>query len=178
LNGTTNFIHGIPHFAISIACQVKGKVEHAVILDPIRQEEFTASRGHGARLNNIRIRTNKKEGLNGTLIAAGAPANEADMQKSMDLELAATRSGARLRQSGCPGLDLAYLAAGRIDGIWLCGLAQWEIAAGILLIQETGGLVSDFSGAQNFMNSGNLTAGSPKVFKPLIQLVQKNLADR
>lgn len=175
LNGTTNFVHGIPHFSISIACQIKGKIEHAVILDPIRHEEFTASRGQGARLNDTRIRTNKKEGLMGTLIAAGTPGIDTDIAAAMEIELGVTRSGASLRQSGCPSLDLAYVAAGRLDAVWLSGKAQWELAAGILLIQEAGGLVSDFSGAQSFLASGNITAGAPRVFKPLLQLVQKNL---
>lgn len=175
LNGTTNFVHGIPHFSISIACRINGKIEHAVILDPIRHEEFTASRGQGARLNDIRIRTNIKTGLKGTLIAAGTPGIDSDIQEAIELEFGVARSGASLRQSGCPSLDLAYVAAGRLDAVWLSGKAPWELAAGILLIQEAGGLVSDFSGAQSFLASGNLTAGGPKVFKPLLQLVQKNL---
>lgn len=175
LNGMTNFVHGIPHFSISIACQIKGKVEHAVILDPIRHEEFTASRGQGARVNDTRIRTNKKVGLEGTLIATATPGNNTDLQKAIELDAGVTRSGASLRQSGCAGLDLAYVAAGRLDAIWLSGMAQWELAAGILLVQEAGGLVSDFSGAQSFIDSGNIAAGGPKVFKPLLQQVQKYL---
>ena len=158
INGMTNFVHGIPHFSISIACQIKGKIEHAVILDPIRNEEFTASKGQGAQVNKTRIRTSKKEGLNGTLVATGAPGNNTDSQKTIELEIGIARAGASLRQSGCPSLDLAYVAAGRLDAIWLSSMPQWELAAGILLIQESGGLVSDFSGAQSFMTSGNIAA--------------------
>jgi myo-inositol-1(or 4)-monophosphatase len=175
LNGMANFVRGIPHFSISIACQIKGKLEHAVILDPIRHEEFTASRGQGARVNDTRIRTNRKVGLKGALIANGTLDNTVDVQKALELEVGMAKAGASLRKSGCPGLDLAYVAAGRLDAIWLSGMPQWEVAAGILMIQEAGGLISDFSGAQSFMASGNIAAGAPKVFKPLLQQVQKNL---
>jgi myo-inositol-1(or 4)-monophosphatase len=175
INGSTNFVHGIPHFSISIACQIKGKVEHAVVFDPVRHEEFTASRGQGAQVNKIRIRTNTRKELEGTLIATGAPGTDTDLQKAIELEIGLASAGASLRQSGCPSLDLAYVAAGRLDAVWLSGMAPWELAAGSLLIQESGGLVSDFSGAQSFMASGNITAGGPKVFKPLLQQVQKNL---
>lgn len=176
LNGSANFIHGIPHFAISIACRIRGRIEHAVIVDPIRNEEFTASRGKGARLNDLRLRTQKKDSLTGTLIATGTAVKESDNRAFLDVQMSACAAGANMRQTGCPSLDLAYVAAGRFDGVFLNGLEQWELAAGCMLIQESGGLVSDFSGGQSFMESGDIAAGGAKVFKPLIQLIRKSLS--
>ncbi len=178
IDGTTNFIHGIPHYCISIACLYKGKLEHAVILDPVKRDEFTASRGRGARLNDKRIRVTSAQGLEGSLIATGIPFSGERFEKIDDYlaclkEVAGKSSG--LRRMGSAALDLAYVACGRVDGFWELQLKPWDIAAGILLIKEAGGMVSDFSGGNTMMESGNIVCGSPKVFKPLLQTVGKYL---
>jgi myo-inositol-1(or 4)-monophosphatase len=178
LDGTTNYINGIPHYAISIACLFKGKIEHAVILDPVRQEEFTATRGRGAQLNGRRIRVTQRRGLEGALLATGIPF-QARQQEHIDSYLATLKvfseNTAGIRRAGAASLDLAYLAAGRFDGFWEIGLSKWDIAAGILLITEAGGLVSDFNGQFEHMKSGNLVAASPKVFKAMIQAIKPSL---
>jgi myo-inositol-1(or 4)-monophosphatase len=178
LDGTTKFIQDIPHFAISIACKFKGKLEHAVILDPMKQEEFTASRGRGSFLNGGRIRISKQSSLSGSIIATGIPFNNPSIKNMSQYlnclhELAETSSG--IRRMGAASLDLAYLAAGRFDAFWEMNLKPWDIAAGVLLIREAGGLVSDFSGDDSFFESGNILCASPKIFKPTLQIVKKHL---
>lgn len=174
IDGTTNFIHDIPHFAVSIACLYKGQLEHAVILDPIRREEFTASRGKGAQLNGRRMRVSKRKSLDGALIGTGIPfksrSEEAIPAYTQSLEAIAKQT-AGVRRAGAASLDLAYVAAGRLDAFWEIGLNQWDIAAGVLLIRESGGLVSDFRGGNDYMNSGNVVAGNPKCFKSVLQTV-------
>lgn len=178
IDGTTNFINGIPHFAISIAYAYKGQLQHAVILDPSKQEEFTASRGKGATLNNRRIRVTPRTSLDGALISTGIPFN-GYAYENIDAYLATMKDvagqTAGIRRMGAASLDLAYVAAGRYDGFWEIGLKPWDMAAGILLITEAGGLVSDFRGGNNMMESGNIVCGSPKVFKPLLQIVGKHM---
>lgn len=178
LDGTTNFIHGIPHFAVSIACKYKGQVEHAVVLDPIKREEFTASRGRGAALNGRRIRVSSRRGLDGALIGTGIPFsgfaydNMTPYLASLQ-EIAGQTAG--IRRPGAAALDLAYVAAGRFDAFWEMNLNEWDIAAGVLLVKEAGGLVSDFNGGNSFMDTGHIVCGTPKVFKPILQIVQKHL---
>jgi myo-inositol-1(or 4)-monophosphatase len=180
IDGTTNFINGIPHFAISIAHVYKGKLQHAVILDPSKQEEFTASRGKGAALNDRRLRITPRPSLEGALISTGIPFNGFSYENIDDYlavlkEVAGQTSG--IRRMGAASLDLAYVAAGRYDGFWEMNLKSWDIAAGILLIQEAGGFVSDFKGGNSMLESGNIVCGSPKVFKPLLQIVGKHMRD-
>lgn len=172
LDGTTNFIRGIPHYAVSIACEFRGKIEHAVVLDPVRREEFTASRGRGAQLNGRRIRVSKLPSLEGALLGTGIPFKERQQQHLEQygqtlIQLAAQTAG--IRRAGAAALDLAYVAAGRLDAFWEIGLAPWDIAAGTLLVKEAGGLVSDFKGGEAYMDSGNIVCGSPKVFKAVLQ---------
>ncbi len=178
LDGTTNYLHGIPQFAVSIACKYKGLVEHAVVLDPIKREEFTASRGRGATLNDRRIRTTSRRGLRGALIGTGIPFSGFALDH-MEPYLAALKEiagqTAGIRRPGSAALDLAYVAAGRFDGFWEMNLQQWDIAAGTLLVKEAGGLISDFNGGNSFLDSGHVVCAAPKVFKPLLQIVQKNL---
>jgi myo-inositol-1(or 4)-monophosphatase len=180
IDGTTNFINGLPHFAISIAYAHKGKLQHAVILDPSKREEFTASRGKGATLNDRRIRVSQRPSLEGALIATGIPFNGHAL-KNIDPYLTTLKeiSGqtAGIRRMGAASLDLAYVAAGRYDGFWEMNLQSWDIAAGILLIQEAGGFVSDFRGGNSMLDSGNVVCGSPKIFKPLLQIVGKNMGN-
>ncbi len=178
LDGTTNFIHGVPHFSVSIACKYKGQLEHAVIIDPIKREEFTASRGRGAKLNDRRLRVSPRRGLEGALIGTGIPFNGYSLEHIVPYlacvqEIAGETAG--IRRAGSAALDLAYVAAGRFDGFWEMNLNAWDIAAGILLVTEAGGLVSDFNGGADFLDSGNIVACGPKVFKPILQIVQKNL---
>ncbi|GAB1263445.1 inositol monophosphatase family protein [Aurantivibrio infirmus] len=180
LDGTTNFIHGIPHFAVSIACVYKGKIEHAVIIDAIKREEFTASRGKGAQLNGRRIRVTDLTGLEGALIGTGLPFNgyafeHIDPYLNCLKEIAGQTAG--IRRPGSAALDLAYVAAGRFDGFWEIGLKPWDMAAGILLIKEAGGMLADFKGGEDYLNSGNIVAGAPKVFKNLLQITQKHLGN-
>lgn len=178
IDGTTNFINGLPYFAISIAYAHKGQIQHAVILDPTKQEEFIASRGKGATLNNRRIRVTQRVGLDGALIATGIPFNgyayeNIDAYLATIKEVAGKTAG--IRRMGAASLDLAYVAAGRYDGFWEMNLKPWDIAAGLLLIQEAGGFVSDFRGGNSMMDNGNLVCASPKVFKPLLQIVVKHM---
>jgi myo-inositol-1(or 4)-monophosphatase len=180
LDGTTNFMHGIPHFAVSIACLYKGQVQHAVIFDPIKREEFTASRGRGATLNDRRIRVSHKRGLEGALIGTGIPFNGYALQNMTPYlttlqEIAGQTAG--IRRQGAASLDLAYVAAGRFDGFWEMNLKPWDIAAGLLIIKEAGGLVSDFKGGSSVLESGNIVCASPKVFKPLLQIVGKHMGN-
>ena len=178
LDGTTNFIRGIPHFAVSIACQHKGKLEHAVVLDPIRREEFTASRGRGAQLNGRRIRVSQLNGLDGALLGTGIPFKSRNMEQlPAYTDTLQTLAGqcAGIRRAGAASLDLAYVAAGRLDAFWEIGLSQWDIAAGALLVTEAGGLIADFNGANGFMDSGNVVCGNHKCFKAVLQVTKPTL---
>ena len=175
LDGTTNFLRGIPHFAVSIACEYKGKMEHAVILDPIRREEFVASRGRGAQLNGRRIRVSKLASLDGALIGTGIPFRErqsAHLAAYADSLQKLAAGSAGIRRAGAAALDLAYVAAGRLDAFWEIGLSPWDIAAGSLLIREAGGLISDFKGGETYMDSGNIVCGNPKCFKAVLQVTK------
>ena len=180
LDGTTNFIHGFPQFAVSIALKIKGRVEHAVVYDPLREEEFTASRGRGAALNGRRIRVTGRAGLEGALIGTGFPFRQ-DQAPHLDAYMAMFRAlvgeSAGLRRPGAAALDLAWLAAGRTDGFFELGLQEWDMAAGVLLITEAGGLVGDLTGGHNHLARGNLVAGTPKVFKALLQRIKPHLTD-
>lgn len=172
LDGTTNFIRGIPHYGISIACIHQGRLEHAVVVDPVRREEFTASRGRGAQLNGHRIRVSRLPGLDGALLGTGIPfkghqdSHLPAYTQSLS-ELAGQCAG--IRRAGAASLDLAYVAAGRLDGFWELGLSIWDMAAGALLIREAGGLVSDLDGSENFLETGNIVCGNPKCFKAILQ---------
>lgn len=177
LDGTTNFIHGFPQFAVSIGLRHKGRLEQAVVYDPLRQELFTASRGNGAQLNDRRIRVTNRPDLDGALLGTGFPFKQ---QQHLDTYLATFKAlfpmTAGIRRAGSAALDLAYVAAGRLDGFWEFGLQPWDMAAGVLLIQEAGGLVSDLSGGNDFMQTGNLISGNPKVFKAMHQHIRPHLS--
>jgi myo-inositol-1(or 4)-monophosphatase len=179
LDGTTNFLRGIPHYGVSIACLFKGKLEHGVVVDPVRHEEFTASRGRGAQLNGRRIRVSQRPSLEGALLGTGIPFKDhCDKQLaaySKTIEILAGET-AGIRRAGAASLDLAYVAAGRLDAFWEIGLEPWDIAAGALLIREAGGLVADIDSSENFLESGNIVAGSPKCVKAVLQTVRPLLA--
>ncbi|MCP5328447.1 MAG: inositol monophosphatase family protein [Steroidobacteraceae bacterium] len=172
LDGTTNFLHGFPTFCVSIACSQRGRLEHAVVYDPMRQEVFTASRGDGARLENRRIRVSKQRGLEGALIATGFPyrANLKHLDSYLGMLKSVMQQTAGIRRPGSAALDLAYVAAGRVDGFWEIGLAPWDTAAGTLLIQEAGGRVGTLSGGE-YRQNGNIVAGSPRVYEALLELL-------
>lgn len=173
LDGTTNFLHGFPQYAVSIALARNGVLEHAVVFDPTRNELFTASKGSGAFLNDRRIRVTRRTRLAESLIGTGFPFREfkhLDAYLAMFREL--TQKTAGIRRPGAAALDLAYVASGRLDGFWEMGLQPWDMAAGVLLIQEAGGLVSDLSGESAFMQTGNVVAGAPKVFAQLLAAIQ------
>jgi myo-inositol-1(or 4)-monophosphatase len=179
LDGTTNFIRGIPHYAVSIACMYRGKLEHAVIVDPVRQEEFTASRGRGAQLNGHRIRVSDLANLEGALLGTGIPfKNHCDDKLeaySKSIEVLASQC-AGIRRAGAASLDLAYVAAGRLDAFWEIGLSSWDMAAGVLLVREAGGLVADIDASDNYLDSGNIVCGNPKCFKAVLQVVKPLLS--
>ncbi|SDI61783.1 myo-inositol-1(or 4)-monophosphatase [Ferrimonas sediminum] len=176
LDGTTNFVKGIPHFAVSIALQIKGRIEHAVVFDPIRNELFSASRGAGAQLNGYRIRTSAARSLRGTVIETGFPFKARQHTESyMNIFADVFAEVADLRRAGSAALDLAYVAAGRADGFFEIGLKPWDIAAGDLLVKEAGGLVSDFTGGHGYMKSGNIVAGAPKVTAGLLSTMRPHL---
>lgn len=172
LDGTTNFIHGFPVFAVSIACQVNGRIEHAVVYDPMRQELFTATRGAGAFLDNRRLRVSKQRTLEGALIGTGFPYREnlRHLDAYMGMLKAVMSTAAGVRRPGSAALDLAYVAAGRTDGFWEIGLKPWDTAAGSLLVREAGGLVGTLDGAE-YRQNGNIVAGTPKVFAGLLAAI-------
>ena len=177
LDGTTNFLHGFPQFAVSIAVRHKGRLEHAVVYDPMRHELFTASRGGGARLDDHRIRVTNRKGLEGALIGTGFPFKQ---QQHLDIYLETFKAifsmVAGIRRPGAAALDLAYIAAGRLDGFWEIGLQPWDMAAGALLIQEAGGLTGDFGGGNEYLESGNIVAGNIKIFRAILQTIKPHLS--
>ena len=177
LDGTTNFLHGFPTFSVSIACRIRGKLEHAVVYDPMRQEVFTASRGDGARLENRRIRVSQQRTLDGALIATGFPyrANLKHLDTYLGMLKAVMEHTAGIRRPGSAALDLAYVAAGRVDAFWEIGLAPWDTAAGTLLIQEAGGRISTLSGGE-YLQNGNVLAGTPRVFDALLELLAPHVS--
>jgi myo-inositol-1(or 4)-monophosphatase len=175
LDGTTNFIHGFPQYAVSIALRHKKQLAHAVIYDPSKNELFTASRGAGAFLNERRIRVSKEPHLRDALIGTGFPFRDfTGLEEYITMFRAVTLKSAGLRRAGAAALDLAYVAAGRLDGFWEVGLSSWDMAAGALLIQEAGGLVSDFSGESDYLDTGAIVGGNPKIFAQLLQTVAPN----
>ena len=179
LDGTSNFLRGIPHYAISIACLHRGKIEHAVVYDPVRREEFIASRGRGAQLNGHRIRVGSRHELNDSLIGTGVPfmghCDEHLDWYTQSLTAVTSRSMG-VRRAGAASLDLAYVAAGRLDGFWEMGLNQWDIAAGALLVREAGGLITDLSGSEGWYNSGNVVCANSKLMRQLLPLVKWSAA--
>lgn len=178
LDGTTNFLHGFPQFSVSIACRVRGKLECACVFDPLRQEIFTASRGGGAHLENRRIRVSKQRTLDGSLIATGFPyrANMRHLDAYLGMLRKVMETAAGVRRPGSAALDLAYVAAGRVDGFWEIGLGEWDTAAGTLLIEEAGGRIGTLSGGE-YRQGGNVVAGNPKVYAELLEAIAPHLTD-
>jgi len=178
LDGTTNFLHGFPTFAVSIAVQHKGRLEQAVIYDPMRGEIFTASRGQGAHLENYRIRVSKQRSLEGALIATGFPyrANVRYADEYLAMMKTVMAQAAGIRRPGSAALDLAYVAAGRVDGFWEIGLAPWDTAAGTLLIQEAGGHLGTLTGTE-YKQGGHIVAGTPRVYAALLEAIAPHVPE-
>ena len=173
LDGTTNFIHGFPQYAVSIAVQHRGALAHAVVYDPTRNELFTASKGVGAFLNDRRIRVSKCQRLDDALVGTGFPFKEISRLDLYDRQLRAFMSrSSGVRRAGAAALDLAYVACGRLDAFWELGLSKWDMAAGALLITEAGGLVADPTGEQNFMALGDIVAATPKIFPAVLEAMR------
>ncbi|MBV8657865.1 MAG: inositol monophosphatase [Burkholderiales bacterium] len=173
LDGTTNYLHGFPQYCISIALQHRGQISQAVVYDPNRNDLFTASRGAGAFLNDRRIRVSKTRELSDSLVCTGFPYSDfGKLDTYLGMLKDVLQKTAGVRRPGAAALDLAYVACGRFDGFWELGLAPWDIAAGSLLVLEAGGLITDLHGEADFLESGNVVAGTPKVFAQLLQTLQ------
>jgi myo-inositol-1(or 4)-monophosphatase len=176
LDGTTNFLHGFPQYAVSIALMHREVVTQAVIYDPGRNDLFTASRGRGAFVNDQRMRVGKRP-LKGGLIGTGLPFKEqpAHLEPYLAMLRDVMKGSAGVRRAGSATLDLAYVAAGRLDGFWEIGLSPWDIAAGSLMIIEAGGLVGDLEGESHYLTSGNIVAGNPRAFADLLRTIAPHL---
>lgn len=168
LDGTTNFLHSLPHFAVSIGIQVRGRLEHGVIYAPCTQDLYCASRGTGATLNNRRIRVSNCKDMEMALIGTGVPLREESLERYLPMLRNVAAQTAGVRRAGAASLDLAYVAAGRLDAFWELGLKPWDMAAGIVLVQEAGGMVSELYGKDDPLDSGHILAAHTK-FHPLIE---------
>ena len=174
LDGTTNFIHGLPVYCVSIALSVKGKIEQAVIYDPSRNDLFTASKGRGAYMNDRRLRVSKRTRMQESLISTGFPFRPGDDFKTYLAMMADIMPRcAGLRRPGAAALDLAYVAAGFTEGFFEAGLQPWDMAAGSLLVTEAGGLVGNFTGEADFLDHKECLAGSPKIYGQMVTLLGK-----
>ncbi len=178
LDGTTNFLHGFPQYAVSIGLQLKGRMEVAVVFDPIKNELFTASRGDGTQLNGKRLRVTDHKGIKGALLGTGFPFKQPQhLDTYLETFKAVHPKAAGIRRAGSAALDLAYVAAGRLDGFWEIGLNAWDMAAGVLLVREAGGIVTDFSGEGNYLETGNVVAAASKVYPALYEAIKPHLTD-
>ena len=178
LDGTTNYLHGFPQFAVSIGLKHGGNLEQAVIYDPMRQELFTATRGSGAYMNNRRIRVSKRKELNGALLGTGFPfGNNYKLEVFIKTFRALFPVAAGIRRAGAAALDLAYVASGRLDGFWEYGLKPWDMAAGALLIQEAGGIVTSINNDSNFMKSDNILTANTKLHEVMVKVLATSLAE-
>jgi len=172
LDGTTNFIHGFPQYCVSIALQQRGQITQAVVYDPTRNDLFTATKGGGAYLNEKRIRVTKRDKINDALIGTGFPFRATDdIDQYLKMFKIMSQSCAGLRRPGSAALDLAYVACGRLDGFFEKGLKPWDLAAGSLLITESGGIVGTFEGESDYLYKGDILAGTPKVFAQMVSLL-------
>jgi myo-inositol-1(or 4)-monophosphatase len=174
IDGTTNFIHGIPHFAISIALEDNGEILAGVVYEPINDQMFWAEKGNGAWLNDRRIRVSGRNHIHDSIFATGIPL-EKKKQKNIfkQIENVVTAS-AGVRRFGSAALDLAYVAAGRFDGFWETNLNAWDIAAGVVLIKESGGMITEINGGNNFLETGSVVASNPNLYTEFRKIIQKN----
>lgn len=178
IDGTSNYLHGIPHYAISIALSVKGRIEHGVVYDPVRDELFAASRGQGATLNNRRVRVSGRSALSNAVLGAAFPfRNRRLMPAYMEMFNSLFDQCEDIRRAGAASLDLAYVACGRLDGYWELALKPWDTAAGALLVQEAGGVVMDIAGGDNWLKSGHIIAAPFKLITPMRKAIEPHLTE-
>lgn len=174
LDGTTNFVNLLPHFSVSIAVRIQGRTEVAVIYDPMRNELFTAVRGQGAQLNGYRLRCSTAKELAGTVLATGFPAKQKSLAAPyLEMLTKLFTHCADFRRTGSAALDLAYVAAARVDGFFEMALKPWDIAAGELIVREAGGIVTDLEGGTNYLTNGNIVAAPPKLLKDILATIKK-----
>ncbi|MCB1606665.1 MAG: inositol monophosphatase [Xanthomonadales bacterium] len=177
LDGTSNFLRGFPHFCISVALLEDGVPIHGVIYDPIRDELFTASKGSGAFLNDHRLRVGQRKGLEGAVLTTGFPFRQRQHLPGQLRVLRAILGEAEdVRRTGSAALDLAYVAAGRVDGFWELGLSPWDMAAGALMVREAGGACRDYDGQEQFLDKGTIVAGNVRVVAQLLAKVKSKAA--
>lgn len=178
IDGTRNFIHGFPHFAISIAVSHKNKIEHGLIYDPIRQELFVASRGKGAQLNDTRMRVSARKQLKECLLGTGFSFRHADRLHTAPTKIlqAMLPACGDMRRAGAATLDLAYVACGRLDGFWEFGLNIWDIAAGVLLVKEAGGIISDLQGGEDYLKTGDVVAANSAILRQMLTIIKPQLS--
>ena len=173
IDGTTNFLHGIPHFAISIGLEREGQLVSGVIYNPVTDDLFTAEKGHGAYLNDKRLRVAARKDMGASLIATGIPFMGKEGHARAGLEMAAVMNAtAGIRRFGAASLDLAYVAAGRFDGFWEHGLHPWDVAAGIVLVREAGGVVSDMEGGDRMLANGQILSANEQLHPQLLRLLK------
>ena len=174
IDGTRNFLHGYPHFAVSIALAYKQRVEHAVVYDPLRQELFTASRGKGAQLNERRIRVGARKQLSEALLGSGFAYRHSLSDESYGAKIlqGILPICGDIRRSGSVILDLAYVACGRLDGFWETSMQPWDLAAGLLLVREAGGMIADPLGGENYQKSGDIVAANPAILKQMLRAIK------
>lgn len=177
IDGTRNFIHGFPYFAISIAVTYKNRIEHGVIYDPTRQELFSASRGKGAKLNDRRIRVSQRKNLAECLLGTGFAYRHTDKDNPVPANIFQSMIPicGDIRRAGAATLDLAYVACGRLDGFWELGLKPWDIAAGILLVKEAGGMICDQFGGEEYFKTGNVVAANPAIMRQFLKTIKPQL---
>ncbi|MCD6056170.1 MAG: inositol monophosphatase [Gammaproteobacteria bacterium] len=178
LDGTMNFVHGVPQIGVSIALQERGKLSLAVVYDPFRNELFTACRGKGAQVNGNRMRVSQCHQLSEAMLGTGFPYHAKEQFPAyIDTFSEFFYNTASMRRPGSASLDLAYVASGRFDGFWEIGLAPWDLAAGVLLIKEAGGLIGDFNGSEDYFQSGNIVTANPKLFREMLKVIKPRLGD-
>jgi len=172
LDGTTNFLHGLPIYAVSIGLAHRDVVQQAVVYDPARNDLFFASRGRGAFLNDRRLRVSKRTQLGDSLIGTGFPFRRGDnFERYLQMMQSVMQRCAGVRRPGAAALDLCYVAAGWYDGFFETGLNPWDLAAGSLMITEAGGLIGNFTGEPDFLHQREVVAGNPKVYGQLVQIL-------
>ena len=176
LDGTTNFLHNFPQYCVSIALQHKGEITQAVIYEPNRNDLYTATKGRGAFLNDKRIRVSKCDKLQEALIGTGFPFRDFKyLDDYLQIFKSMIQKTTGIRRAGSAALDLAYVASGALDGFWEIGLSPWDIAAGGLLIQEAGGIVTDLSGQTGWLESGNILVASPKIHDDMQAIIASHI---
>jgi len=178
IDGTSNYLRGIPHFAISIALEIRGRIEAGVVYDPLREEMFTASRGQGAFLNNQRMRVSGRKELSTAVVATAFPFRKRRLMAAYRGMFDAMFDKVEdFRRAGTASLDLAYVACGRLDGYWELSLKPWDLAAGALLVQEAGGVVMDVAGGDRWLESGHVLAAPFKLITPMRAAIEPHVSE-